>query len=163
MGDLEKALHLVQGGDRQSYQFWDLCYFPKAVVPSKFQIPDFDKYNGRGCPISHLRAYCGDLAQLQADERLLIRLFQKSLTGPALKWFTLLDRFAIKTWNDLSQVCLEQYSFNLDLVPKRANLIATKQIPSEPFGEYVGCWRSLASQVRDRPSNESIEIVIKGA
>ena len=56
---------------------------------------------------------------------------------------------------------MEQYSFNLDLVPKREDLVATKQKPNEPFGVYVNRWCTLASQVRDRPSDkESIEIVI---
>ena len=95
MGDLEKALRQVQGTDRQSYQFRDLCLFPEATLPSKFRIPEFEKYNGRGYPISHLRAYCGDLSQLQVDDRLLIRLFQKSLTGPTHKWFTSLDMAAV--------------------------------------------------------------------
>ena len=85
MGNLEKALRQVQGEDRQSYQFRVFCYFPKAVLPPNFYILEFEKYNGKGYPISHLRAYCGDLAQLQADDRLLIRLFQKSLIGPTLK------------------------------------------------------------------------------
>ena len=107
MDVMEKALRLVQGADHWSYQFRDLCYFPKVVLPPKFRIPNFDKYNGRGCPISHLKVYCGDLTQLQADERLLIRLFQKSLTGPALKWFTSIDMATIKTWSDLSQAFLE--------------------------------------------------------
>ena len=70
----------------------------------------------------------------------------------------------IKTWDDLSQAFLEQYSFNLDLIPKHEDLIATRQRPDEPFGEYVGRWYALASQVRDRPSNEeSIEIIIRVA
>ena len=96
------------------------------MLPLKFRILDFEKYNGRGCPIAHLKAYCGDLPQLQADDRLLIRLFQKSLTNPALKWFTSLDMATIKTWDDLSRAFLEQYSFNLDLVPKREDLVAIK-------------------------------------
>ena len=104
------------------------------------------------------------MAQLQADDRLLIHLFQKSLTGPALKWFTSLDMATIKTWNDLGKAFLEQYSFNLDLVPKREDLVALKQRNNEPFGEYIGRWRVLAAQVRDRPSDEeSIEIIIRGA
>ena len=77
------------------------------MFPPKFHILDFDKYNGKGCPISHLRAYYEDLAQLQVDKRLLFCLFQKSLTGPALKWFTSLDMATIKTWSDLSQAFLE--------------------------------------------------------
>ena len=75
MGNLEKALRQVQGGDRRSYQFWDLCYFQEAILPLNFYVPEFEKYNGKGCPISHIQAYCGDLAQLQADDRLLIWLF----------------------------------------------------------------------------------------
>ena len=43
------------------------------------------------------------------------------------------------------------------------DLVATKQNPGEPFGEYVDRWLSLASQVRDGPSDEeSLEIVIGG-
>ena len=56
---------------------------------------------------------------------MLIHLFQKSLTDLELKCFTSLDMAAIKTWNDLSQAFLGQYSFNLDLVPKCADLVAT--------------------------------------
>ena len=123
---LEKVLRQVQGTDHHSYQFQDLCYFPEAVLPSKFCILDFEKYNDRGCPIAHLKAYCGDCAQLQVDDRLLIYLFYKSLIGPALKWFTSLDMATIKTWDDLSRAFLEQYSFNLDLVPKCEDLVAIK-------------------------------------
>ena len=75
-----------------------------------------------------------------------------------------LDMAVIKTWDDLSQTFLKQYSFNLDLISKREDLVTTRQKPYEPFEEYVGRWCVLASQVRDRPSNEeSIEIIIQGA
>ena len=79
----------------------------EAVLPSNFHVSEFEKYNGKDYPISHLRAYYGDLAQFQAEDRLLIWLCQKSLTGPALKWFTSLDMASIKTWGDLSQAFLE--------------------------------------------------------
>ena len=61
LGDLERALCQVQGQNCQYYQFWDLCYFPEAVLPANFRILEFEKYNGRSCPISHLKAYCSDL------------------------------------------------------------------------------------------------------
>ena len=82
LGNLEEAFRQAKGTDHQSYQFRDLCLFLEATLPAKFRIPKFEKYNGRGCPISHLKAYCGDLPQLWHDDRLLIRLLQKSLTGP---------------------------------------------------------------------------------
>ena len=50
------------------------------------------------------------------------------------------------------------------MIPKCEDLVSTRQRPHEPFGEYVGRWRTLASQARDRPSDEeSIEIIIRGA
>jgi hypothetical protein len=93
--ELEQTIRKASGFSRQPYQFRDLCCYPDAVLPPNFRIPDFEKYRGRGCPIAHLKAYCGDMAPLQADERLLIRLFQKSLAGPALQWFVSLDMTAI--------------------------------------------------------------------
>ena len=44
----------------------------------------------------------------------------------------------IKTWDDISRAFLEQYSFNLDLVPKHEDLVTIKQRTNEPFGEHVG-------------------------
>ena len=107
MGDLERALRQVQGSERQSFEYRDLCYFPEVVLPLNFYVSDFNKYNGKGCPISHLWAYYADLTQLQGDDRFLINLFQKSLTGPALKWFTSLDMASIRTWSILTQAFLE--------------------------------------------------------
>ena len=43
LGNLEIALRQVQGTDRQSYQFRDLCYFPEAILPLKFRISEFEK------------------------------------------------------------------------------------------------------------------------
>ena len=75
VSDLERALRSSQGGDRWPYRFRDLCYFPEVVLPPNLHIPEFEKYNGKGCPIAHLKVYCSDLVHLQADDRLLIHLF----------------------------------------------------------------------------------------
>ena len=45
---------------------------------------------------------------------------------------------AIRNWDDFSRAFLEQYSVNLDLVPKHEDLVTIKQRNNEPFGEYVG-------------------------
>lgn len=87
-------------------------------------MPELEKYNGKGCPLAHLRAYCSDLIQLQDDDGLLIWLFQKSLTSPTLTWFMSLETSKITTWNGLCQLFLDQYSYNLDNVAKREGLEA---------------------------------------
>jgi hypothetical protein len=71
---------------------------------------------------------------------------------------------AIQIWEQLSQTFLDQYAFNLDRMPKREDLIALRQRNDEPFGEYVGRWRELAAQVRNKPTDEeSIDMIIHGA
>ena len=58
-------------------------------------------------------------------------LFQ---TAKHPKSFISLDRATVKTWGNLSQAFLEQYSFNLDLIPKHEDLVALQQKPHESFG-----------------------------
>lgn len=50
----------------------------------KSLVPDFEKYDGKACPYTDLKVYCGDMFQLGSDEKLLVQLFQKSLTGSAV-------------------------------------------------------------------------------
>ena len=70
----------------------------------------------------------------------------------------------MSTWSDLSLAFLEKFSFNLDLIPWREDLVALKQKPNKSFGEYVGHWSTLASQVKNKLSKEeSIEIITWGA
>ena len=70
----------------------------------------------------------------------------------------------VKTWGDLSQAFMDQYSFNLDLIPKREDLVAIQQMPHETFRKYVSRWRTLASQIKDKSlEEESIEIITRRA
>ena len=54
------------------------------------------------CPFTHLQAYGGEMCSHIKNEKLRIQQFQKSLTGPALKWFVQLNRSKIRSWNDLA-------------------------------------------------------------
>lgn len=65
---------------------------------------------------------------LEKDEGAAIRLFQKSLTGPALKWFTSLDHSKLASFEQLSQMFINQYSYNLDAKPKRSDLEAIRKV-----------------------------------
>lgn len=111
---------------------------------------EFEKYNGKGCPISHLKAYCADVCALEKNEGAVIRLFQKSLTGPALKWFTSLDYPKLASFEQLSQMFIDQYSHNLDAEPKKEDLRALNQKGDESFSAYVGRWRDVAAQMRNK-------------
>jgi len=56
---LEERLRMIEGAS--SCEFGDaavLCLVPDVVIPSKFKVPDFEKYKGVTCPKSHLTMYC---------------------------------------------------------------------------------------------------------
>lgn len=47
-----------------------------------------------------------------ADDKVLVQLFQRSLTGPALRWFTSIEPSRLRTWDDLAVAFLDQDSVN---------------------------------------------------
>ena len=59
---------------------------PELVLPPKFKILEFEKYNGIKFPLVHLFMFCRKMASYTKNEKLLIHYFQDSLTGSATRW-----------------------------------------------------------------------------
>ena len=79
----------------------DLILIPDLIIPPKFKVPEFDKYDGTGCPKIHLVAYYHKMAGYTHDEKLLIHVFQDSLIGAAAKWYLKLKKVKFvggETW-----------------------------------------------------------------
>ena len=68
-----------------------LSLFPKARLPPKFKMPNLDKFNGTGCPKSHLKMYIRAMQPLGATKEVLAQMFQNTLIEAALRWFINLD------------------------------------------------------------------------
>ena len=55
---IEERLRMVEGSD--AYSLVDaskMSLVPDLVLPSKFRVPTFDKYDGTKCPLAHLYMY----------------------------------------------------------------------------------------------------------
>ncbi|XP_070013742.1 uncharacterized protein [Nicotiana sylvestris] len=62
---LKQKLKNMQGlAGQKSIAFKDLCMFPDVRLPLGFKIPKFEKYDGHGDPIAHLKRYCNQLRGL---------------------------------------------------------------------------------------------------
>jgi len=82
---LKERLQAIEGN--KSYGFSDavgLFMVPDVVIPSKFKVPEFEKYRGTTCPKSHITMYCRKMVGHTHDEKLFIYFFQDSLVGAAL-------------------------------------------------------------------------------
>ncbi|WRX21806.1 Retrotransposon gag domain - like 10 [Theobroma cacao] len=119
-----------------------------VVIPPKFKVPDFEKYDGTKCPVTHITMYCRRMAAYAHDDKLLIHCFQDSLTGAAAKWYVQLDRNRIHMWKDLARVFVAQYKHVTDMAPDCLFLQNMEKKPTESFKEYAQRWRNVASQVQ---------------
>ncbi|XP_058075826.1 uncharacterized protein LOC131224323 [Magnolia sinica] len=145
---VQNQLQRQQGVDHPSTKFRDLCPFPDARVPPNFKVPKFKRYNGSRCPTAHLKAFCGELNAIAGNDGALIRLFQKSLKGDDLDWYTSLDSHQIRTWERLSQAFIDRFSYSLNMAPRRADLATLRQKSDDSLSAYLGRWRAMEARMR---------------
>ena len=111
---LEERLRAIEGIDIcGNIDATQLCLVPDLIIPAKFKVPEFDKYDGSSCPKSHLIMYCRKMAVHIGNDKLLIHCFQDSLTGSATRWYIQLDNTHIHVWKDLVDAFLKQYKHNI--------------------------------------------------
>jgi hypothetical protein len=145
---LEERIRAVEGNHLcDLVKATKMCLVPNVVVPKKFRVPEFIKYTGTQCPITHLKAYCNKMAEVVDDEKLLIHFFQDSLSDAALTWYMRLDNTKVKKWKDLVDAFMRQYKFNIDVGPDRSSLQAMEKESKESIREYTQRWREAAAQV----------------
>ena len=90
---IEERLRMVEGSD--AYGLVDdkiMSLVPDLVLPSKFKVPTFDKYDGTKCPSAHLYMYCRKMIGHTNNYKVLIHCFQDSLIGSATRWYNQLNR-----------------------------------------------------------------------
>ena len=95
---------------------------PDLVLPPKFKVPTFDKYDGTKCSSTHLYMYCRKMTGHTSNDKLLIHCFQDSLSGSAIRWYNLLNRDQVKSWADLAEAFLVQYKHMTDTTPDQLSL-----------------------------------------
>ncbi|XP_050914958.1 uncharacterized protein LOC127129893 [Lathyrus oleraceus] len=107
--DLRKEMKALRGKDLFGKSASKLCLVPNVKIPTKFKVPDFEKYKGNSCPLSHLVMYARKMSMYTYNDQLLIHYFQDSLSGAALKWYMGLDCGSVRTFNDLGEAFVRQY------------------------------------------------------
>ena len=91
--------------------------------------------------MAHLRAYCDQLVRVGSDEALLMRLFSRSLYREVLKWFTSHETRQCNDWNALAIDFINQFSYNVEIIPDRYSLEKIKQKSTESYREFAYRWR----------------------
>ncbi|XP_075095793.1 uncharacterized protein LOC142173842 [Nicotiana tabacum] len=136
MKSLEQTMRNIQGlGGHKSVSFNDLCMFPHVHLPPDFKTPKFDKYDGHGDPVAHLKRYCNQLRGEGGKEELLMAYFGESLTGIASEWFIDQDISHWHVWNDMAQDFVQQFQYNIDIDPDYLHYMLAAI--GKPFAEAI--------------------------
>ena len=149
LGLIEECLKIVEESD--VYSLVDankMSLVLDLVLPPKFKVPIFDKYDSTKCLFAHLYMYCRKITGHTSNDKLLIHYFQDSLTGSATRWYNQLSRDQIRSWMDLAKTFLVQYKYMTDLAPDRISLQNMEKKTIETFREYAYKWRDLETQVQ---------------
>ena len=73
---LIERLETVEGMNGiESVDANELILVPDLIIPQKFKVPEFDKYDGIECPKIHLATYYHKMVGYTHDEKLLIHVF----------------------------------------------------------------------------------------
>ena len=144
--EVQKEMRALRGKDLFGQDAHELCLVPDVVIPPKFKVPKFEKYEGNTCPKAHLTMYARKMSAQTKNDKLLVYYFQESLTGAALRWYGDLEN--VRTFHDLANAFMQQYKYNLYLAPDRDELRGLTQKEKESFKEYAQRWRQLAAQIR---------------
>ena len=82
--------------------FEELGLVSGIVIPPKFKVPLFAKYDRVSCPKMHLRSYVRKIQPHSANKDLWVHFFQDSLSGTQLDWFYQLERADVHNCGALS-------------------------------------------------------------
>ncbi|WRX11766.1 Retrotransposon gag domain - like 10 [Theobroma cacao] len=157
---LEEHLRVIEEVDRfGTMDAVKLCLVPDVLIPAKFKVSKFEKYDRTKCPMAHITMYYRKMAAQSHNDKLLIHFFQDSLTGSTVRWYVQLDHNHIKTWKDLARAFVAQYKDVAELAPNRLSLQTMEKKQSESFKEYAQRWRDIAAQVQPPLTDKEITVL----
>lgn len=151
MDRLERRIGQMRDPD-EMIPWDDLDDVPVATLPVGFRMPDIERYTGVGCPRIHLRLYSTVMRALGLDETQLLTLFPLSLSGVTQRWYVSLESSRRRTWEDLAQEFLRQYSFSGDTSVTRRELESLRQGSDESVSSFISRWREKTAEMIERPT-----------
>ncbi|XP_052490804.1 uncharacterized protein LOC128043046 [Gossypium raimondii] len=88
----------------------ELSLVPDLVLPHKFKMPEFERYNGTSCPAAHITMFCRRMTGYVNNDQLLIHCFQDKFYWAKIQVVQSVESCHDWIMEDLAQSFMKQYS-----------------------------------------------------
>lgn len=114
-------------------------------MPQGIEVHQFEKYVGKGDLVSHVLAFTAFCSDFIFEDKLLAKIFPRSLKDIALELFSSLLNNSIGSFNEPFDYFYNQ--FNIHMGPKMtlANLMTCKQKEDEEVTNFIVRYQTLYS------------------
>ncbi|KAF5932817.1 hypothetical protein HYC85_028988 [Camellia sinensis] len=133
-----------------------------VTLPDRFKMPHIDRFDGSGDPMVHLSLFSDVLRPMGLTRLQKLSLFGRTLSGIAAIWYAKLEDSVKRSWEEMAEAFVAQYSYNTQIEITTRDLETTRQEPKESFSEFVARWRAKASMMTIRPTDkDQIRMVVR--
>ncbi|KAF5934346.1 hypothetical protein HYC85_030517 [Camellia sinensis] len=138
-------------------------YTDMAVTLSdRFKMPQIDRFDGSGDPMVHLRLFSDILRPMGLTRPQKLSLFGRTLSGVAAIWYAKLEDDVKRSWDEMAEAFVAQYSYNTQIEITTRDLETTRQEHKESFSDFVTRWRAKASMMTLRPTDkDQIRMIVR--
>ncbi|XP_070005246.1 uncharacterized protein [Nicotiana sylvestris] len=158
--ELKKLTSRVQGVEGgkgiEGLNYEDICIQLDVELPEGYKPPKLEMFDGMDDPKVHLRTYCDKLMRVGKDERILLKLFMRSLTGDTLAWYISQNPKKWVNWVSMVSDFMDRFRFNIKNAPNVFYIQNLKKKSTETFREYATRWRSEDAKVRPSLEEEQM-------
>ena len=133
-----------------------------VTLPDRFKMPQIDRFDGSGDPMVHLRLFSDILRPMGLTRPQKLSLFGRTLSGVAAIWYAKLEDEVKRSWDEMAEAFVAQYSYNTQIEITTRDLETTRQEPKETFSDFVTRWRAKASMMTLRPTDkDQIRMIVR--
>ncbi|GLJ19066.1 hypothetical protein SUGI_0342280 [Cryptomeria japonica] len=129
----------------------------RAIPPKHVEIPHLELYNGKGDPLTHVKTFQTICIDFAYDQRLLAKLFTRTLRDKALQWYCSLPSYSITSFEQLANAFIQQFQNNISPKVTLIDLMHCKQGVKEKVTDFIGRYKHLYAQISFPVPNNDIQ------
>ncbi|XP_050211517.1 uncharacterized protein LOC126661699 [Mercurialis annua] len=130
--------------------------------PERLKIPNFENFDGTGCPESHVTKYYNKMVLLDVSDIILCKTFPTTLSDTAQRWYNSLKARSIATWRQLNKEFLIRFFRNIPRKRSYEELYMCKQGEGETLRAYIERFNNEAMKIEHLNNKTVVQALKKG-